>query len=138
MKDRAVIVIYHATEAKLLLRMRDGKPYRGLLDFVSGHHDTGEDALDCAYRALASATGISREDIALQHIMDFAYHTTQWCVQVFAGRLTREVELSGEAIDSLVWVDAEGNFFDVEQYAGEGYIGHILSHMEMQLFTTEE
>lgn len=132
MKSVSVIAVFNPQGDRMLLCRRTKAPYKGLLDFVGGKCEGGEDAVDCAYRELQEETGITREDIILGHVMDFVYHTTQWCVQVFAGRLMHEVTLV-EEINPLLWVDMDQDFYDETLYAGEGYISHILSHMRMQL-----
>lgn len=136
MKDLSVIILLDAAGGRLLLRRRGREPYKGLYDFVGCSRGGGEDALGCAYRALHEHTGFTREDIDLRHIMDFAYQATQWCVQVFSGHVARTLTLDGER--PLAWVDRGEDFFADETYAGEGYIGHILAHMEMQEQTPEE
>lgn len=133
MRGISVIVVFDRTGEKILLCKRTKEPYRGLYDFVGGKCERDEDALNCAYRELREETGIDREAIRLEHIMDFAYHTTGWCVQVFSGQLLRTVTLV-EEINPLSWVSVHEDFFDTAQYAGEGYIGHVLSHLRMQLF----
>lgn len=133
MNSISVVVVYHAIGDRLLLKRRARDPYWGLLDFIGDGCDRGEAATACAYRALQEAADIRKADIALEHIMDFAYHTTGCCVQVFAGQLEWNVRPpAGE--QALQWVRTDENFFDEKVYAGEGYIGHILAHMRMQLF----
>lgn len=133
MREMAVILVYSEDGARMLTHARTGDPYRGLYDLVGGRCG-GESALACAYRVLREETGIEREEIDLRHAMDFAYHTTQWCVQVFAGQLRGPLAVE----PPLCWVPLEGtDFFDAGVYAGDGYIGHILSHMRMQMFAPE-
>lgn len=134
MRQMVVILLYDPDAKQMLLRARASDPYRGLLDFVAGRCGAEETAQACAYRALEEETGIDRASAPLQHIMDFAYHTTGWCVQVFAGTAAQRVPVEAP----LCWVPLEGeDFFETTRYAGEGYIGHILAHMRMQLFAPE-
>lgn len=137
MKDRSVIVIHDASGTMLLLTLRGRDPYRGLYDFIGGSSESGEDAMSCAYRVLAEKTGLPKGDIPLEHIMDFAYQTTQACVQVFYGKLAQAFPLSQEET-RLAWMDIHDDFFDPLRYAGEGYMGHILSHLQMQLADSGE
>lgn len=131
MKDLSVVLVFNAAGDRILLCERTREPYKGRIDFVGGKCETNEVGMDCAYRELYEETGIAREDIALEHVMDFAYHTTQWCVQVYAGRLSRPVTLAQE-INPLFWSGLEEDFFDTVRYAGEGYMGHVLAHLRLQ------
>ena len=46
--------------------------------------------------------------------------------EVFAGKLNKDVELVEEA-NKLYWIDITENFFDVNKFAGEGNIGHMIN-----------
>ena len=48
----------------------------------------------------------------------------------FAGRLNKDKELV-EEVNKLYWIDATENFFDMNKFAGEGNIGHMLQQVEM-------
>lgn len=85
--------------------------------------------MDAAYRELFEETGISRGDIRLAHVMDQVYHCANCYVQVFAGRLGRDMDVYGDE-NELLWMDAAENFFDPARFAGDGNIGHILLTVE--------
>lgn len=137
MRSISAVVIYSPAGDRILLCQRARDPYQGLLDFPGGRCEGDESAQACAYRKLSEETGIGREAVLLSHVMDFAYHTTDWCVQVFSGQLERDVPLV-QGRHTLQWIRTDENFFDPNVYAGEGYIGHILAHMRMQLFAPGE
>ena len=61
--------------------------------------------------------------------MNFQYIMDNIELQVFVGRLNKEVELK-EEINKLYWLDISMNFFEETLFAGEGNIGHILSIAE--------
>jgi len=63
--------------------------------------------------------------VTLTHLMDFTYHLTDTELQIYVGKLNKEVVLQEEA-HSLHWINTNENFFDMTNYAGEGNIGHIL------------
>lgn len=35
-----------------------------------------------------------------------------------------------EEVNKLLWINKEENFFDMEKYAGEGNIGHMIEQVE--------
>ena len=38
-----------------------------------------------------------------------------------------------EEINKLEWTDINDNFFDINKYAGEGNIGHIIEEIKIEL-----
>ena len=104
-------------------RRRD--PYKGLRNLVGGKIEIGEAGLDAAYRELREETGITREDVALHHLMDFRYSLQQCYVEVYVGRLRSAGAVSGDE-NALYWSRLDDDFFDLSRYAGEGHIGHMV------------
>ena len=124
MKKYNVIFLLSPGGDELLMCRRGKEPYMGLLNLVGGKIEPGEDHLAAAYRELAEETGIGAGDVALRHIMDFTYYQPDCLLEVYAGRLAREVAVRGDE-NELLWVSADENFFDANRFAGEGNIGHI-------------
>lgn len=109
---------------------RISDPYEGMYNLVGGKIESGEDGFDAAYRELAEETGIERNDIELSHMMDFTYYNQNCYVEIYAGILDHSVELKPEK-HPLLWLDPENeNFFDLEKFAGEGNIGHMLEQVK--------
>lgn len=131
MQGYNLIAVFHKDMDKWLMCRRKKDPYKGLSNLVGGKIEAGEDGMDAAYRELEEETSIKREDINLTHLMDFSYPLDDCYVEVYVGRLKREVEVSGDE-NTLYWSDLEQNFFDSSRYAGEGNIGHILEHIELK------
>jgi 8-oxo-dGTP diphosphatase len=100
-------------------------PYKGLRNLVGGKVEPNEDSLDAAYRELYEETSVTSDMVDLLHLMDFTYYNPECCVEVYAGKLNRDVMVSGDEND-LLWVDANDDFFDMTRYAGEGNIGHMI------------
>lgn len=131
MQGYNLIAVFHKDTDKWLMCRRKKEPYKGLSNLVGGKIEPGEDGMDAAYRELEEETSIKREDINLTHLMDFSYPLDDCYVEVYVGRLKREVEVSGDE-NTLYWSGFEHNFFDSSRYAGEGNIGHILEHIELK------
>jgi 8-oxo-dGTP diphosphatase len=62
--------------------------------------------------------------------MDFKYYLHKCYVEVYVGRLKRDVIVSGDEND-LYWSDLNHNFFDMSLFAGEGNIGHMIEQVNM-------
>lgn len=122
------IMVYSSDGSKLLLCERRKDPYKGLYNLVGGKIEPSEDGFAAAYRELYEETGIQERDIELCHVMDFTYYSDYCYVEVYAGRLKREVELKEEA-NPLVWFDGREDFFDLSRFAGEGNIGHMAEYV---------
>ncbi len=105
--------------------IRSKNPYKGKLNFVGGKVEPGEDGVAAAYRELEEETSITHNDITLIHLMDMTYYTYRIQIQVYIGRLNKELTVAGEE-NQLIWLDADSNFEDMSRFAGEGNIAHII------------
>lgn len=130
MKKLNVIIVFNKENDKILMCKRTKEPYKGKLNLVGGKVEKDEDELYAAYRELEEETGITKNDIILTNLMNFEYKMSDMKLEVYAGKLNKDVKLV-EEINKLVWVDKNDNFFDVEKYAGEGNIGHMLKQVEI-------
>lgn len=136
MKKLNVILVYNKEENKILMCKRKKEPYKGKFNLVGGKVEPGEDKLHAAYRELKEETGITENDIKLTNIMNFQYIMQNMELEVYVGKLDKEIKLV-EEVNKLYWIDKNENFFDIEKFAGEGNIGHMLQQAEIyknQLF----
>ncbi|MBN2981060.1 NUDIX hydrolase [Cohnella algarum] len=130
MQGYNVLMVYNNEMDRLLMCKRLKDPYKGLSNLVGGKIEPGESGIDAAYRELFEETGISKEDIVLRHLMDFTYYLQDCYVEVYAGKLMRDVQVSGDE-NELYWSDLHRDFFDMSLYAGEGNIGHMIEQVRM-------
>ena len=130
MKKLNVIIVFNKEEDKILMCRRTKEPYKGKLNLVGGKVEKDEDELQAAYRELEEETAITRDDIKLINVMNFEYKLQDMELEVYAGKLNKEVKLV-EEINKLLWVDKNDNSFDIDKYAGEGNIGHMLRQEEI-------
>lgn len=130
MKKLNVIIVFNKENDKILMCKRTKEPYKGKLNLVGGKVEKDEDELYAAYRELEEETGITKNDIILTNLMNFEYKMSDMELEVYAGKLNKDVKLV-EEINKLVWVDKNDNFFDIQKYAGEGNIGHMLKQAEI-------
>jgi 8-oxo-dGTP diphosphatase len=128
MQGYNVLMIYNKDMNRLLMCERLKDPYKGLRNLVGGKIENGEPGLEAAYRELFEETTITKDNITLHHLMDFTYHFQGCYVEVYVGRLNRDVAVSGDE-NILYWTDLDHNFFDTSLYAGEGNIGHMIEHV---------
>ena len=119
------IMIFSPDGRKVLFCKRISDPYKGLYNFVGGKIEPGEDGAEAAYRELLEETGIGRDDVELSHMMDFTYYNQDCYVETYVGRLKRDVVLREEK-HPLCFLGRDEDFFDVERFAGEGNIGHMM------------
>ncbi len=125
MKKLNVILVYNKEENKILMCKRKKEPYKGKFNLVGGKVEPGEDKLHAAYRELKEETGITENDIKLTNIMNFQYIMQNMELEVYVGKLDKEIKLV-EEVNKLYWIDKNENFFDIEKFAGEGNIGHMI------------
>ena len=131
MKNMNVIVVFDNKLKNILMCKRTKEPYMGMYNLVGGKIEKN-DGLNEAYRELEEETNIKKKDIDLIHFMNLTY--TKWNkeLEVYYGILKNEVELI-EEVNQLEWIEVNNNFFDMNKYAGEGNIGHIIEEIKIDL-----
>ncbi len=130
MKKLNIIVVYDSEEKNLLFCYREKNPYKGLYNFVGGKVEIGENNLVAAYRELEEETAITKKDILLKHVMTFFYPLSNIELQAYVGKLKKEISLV-EEINHLYWFPVDENFWNLEKFAGEGNIAHILEQIKI-------
>ena len=96
MKKLNVILVFNKNKDKILMCKRAKNPYKGKLNLVGGKVEENEDELSSAYRELNEETGITKNDIILNHLMNFQYDIQDMELEVFIGILKKEVKLVKE------------------------------------------
>ena len=132
MKKMNVIVIFDKNLEKTLMCKRTKEPYMGMYNLVGGKIEKENDGLNEAYRELVEETNIKREDAHLIHFMNLTYVKWDKELEVYYGILNKDVTLI-EEVNKLEWVSINDNFFDMNKYAGEGNIGHIIEEIKIDV-----
>ena len=130
MKELNIILVYDKEKENILMCKRTKEPYKGKFNLVGGKIEENENHIDAAYRELEEETNITKHDITLIKLMDFKYEISEICLEVYMGILNKDVDLIDE-INPLSWIDVKENFFDMEKFAGEGNIGHIVEQSKL-------
>ena len=132
MKKMNVIVVFDKNLQKTLMCKRTKEPYMGMYNLVGGKIEKLDDGLNEAYRELSEETNIQKSDVDLVYFMNLSYIKWNKELEVYYGILNKEVELV-EEVNKLEWVDINDNFFDMNKYAGEGNIGHIIEEIKIDM-----
>ena len=132
MKQYNVIVIFNKDMNKTLMCKRTKEPYMGMYNLVGGKIEKQNDGINEAYRELFEETNISKSDVSLKYFMNIEYISFNKSLEIYYGILNKEVELV-EEVNKLEWVDINDNFFDMNKYAGEGNIGHIIEEIKIEI-----
>ena len=132
MKKYNVVVVFDKDFEKTLMCKRTKEPYKGMFNLVGGKIEKENDGLNEAYRELFEETGICNNDISLIHFMNIEYITFNKMIEIYYGILNKDVHLI-EEVNKLEWIDMNDNFFDMQKYAGEGDIGHIIEEIKIEL-----
>ena len=132
MKKYNVIVVFDKNMDKTLMCKRTKEPYMGMYNLVGEKIEKDNDGLNEAYRELYEETNISDKDISLEHFMNIEYIAFDKMIEVYYGVLNKDVVLI-EEVNKLEWVNVDDNFFDMNRYAGEGNIGHIIEEIKISL-----
>ena len=132
MKKMNVIVIFDKNLNKTLMCKRTKEPYMGMYNLVGGKIEKGNDGLNEAYRELFEETNIQKSDVDLVYFMNLSYIKWNKELEVYYGILNKDVSLI-EEVNKLEWVPINDNFFDMNKYAGEGNIGHIIEEIKIDM-----
>ncbi len=132
MKKMNVIVIFNSNITQTLMCKRTKDPYKGMYNLIGGKIEKENDGLNEAYRELYEETNISKDDVTLTHFMNITYVKWEKELEVYYGKLNKDVELV-EEVNQLEWVSIDENFFDMKKYAGEGNIGHIMEEIKIDM-----
>lgn len=130
MQGYNVIAIYNKSIDKLLMCKRKKNPYKGLSNFIGGKIEIGETSEEAAYRELFEETSILKNDTNLIHLMDFTYFLSDCYVEVYVGKLNKDIFVSGDE-NELYWSSLNCDFFNKSKYAGEGNIGHVIEQINL-------
>ena len=132
MKKLNLIVVFNKNLEKALFCIRAKEPYKGMYNFVGGKVEEGETNDEAAYRELFEETGIARSDIELEHFMDLNYFKYDNNLQVYYGILDHDVTLVEEK-NKLEWVTIDDKLLDIEKFAGNYNIPHIIAQIKVYL-----
>ena len=130
MKKYNVIIVFDKNDEKILMCKRVKEPYKGKFNLVGGKVEQGETELDAAYRELNEETGITKDDISLSNLMNLDYKMQDMELEVYTGRLNKDVSLV-EEVNKLYWINKTEDFYDNDKFAGDGNIGHMMKHIDI-------
>ena len=132
MRKLNLIVVFNKDLNQVLFCIRSKDPYKGLYNFVGGKVEENETNDNAAYRELFEETGISSNDIELDHFMDLNYFKYGNNIQVYYGILKHEVNLIEEK-NKLEWVTIDEKLLDNNKFAGNYNIPHIIRQIKVYL-----
>ena len=127
MKRLNLIVVFNKDLTKVLFCIRAKEPYKGLYNFVGGKVEENEPNDE-----LFEETGISSNEIELDHFMDLNYFKYENNLQVYYGILKNEVTLVEEK-NKLEWVTINEELLNNEKFAGNYNIPHIIKQIKVYL-----
>lgn len=132
MRKLNLIVVFNQNLEKVLFCIRAKDPYKGLYNFVGGKVEEGESNDEAAYRELFEETGISNDDIKLDHFMDLNYFKYENNIQVYYGILKHDV-IFVEEKNKLEWVTISDELLNNSKFAGNYNIPHIIRQIKIYL-----
>ena len=105
------------------------KEFTLFADRANEENETNDEA---AYRELFEETGISKNDIELDHFMDLNYFKYENNLQVYYGILKHDVNLVEEK-NKLEWVELNQELLNNNKFGGNYNIPHIITQIKVFL-----
>ena len=133
MRTVNIIIAYNLDRSKVLMLLRQENPYLGLYNFPGGKVEKNETILESCYRELAEETGITANQITLNHAMTFCYNFLDYELAIAVGEIDESVKLTPER-HPLTWISTNEDFEDRKRFAGDGNIQHILDVLKYSEF----
>ena len=115
MQGYNLIAVINEDSSAWLMCKRLKDPYKGQYNLIGGKIEPGENSLDAAYREL--------------FLLDYTFHIDECFVEVYVGKLHKEIDVYGDE-NELLWMDFDENYFNTAKFAGEGSLGQILEHIQ--------
>lgn len=106
-----------------------------MYNLVGGKIEKEDDRLNEAYRELSEETNIQKSDVELIYFMKLSYIKWNKELEVCYSILNKDVTLI-EEVNKLEWVSIDDNFFDMNKYAGEGNIVHIIEEIKIDMMAS--
>ncbi len=125
MKEYNCCILFDKNNENVLFCERMKDPYKGLLNFVGGKKEKNENSEEAAYRELFEETGILKKDVELKYFMGIDYAFLDYSLKLYYGILKTDIVLK-EELNPLKWLPIEQDYENVEKFAGEQNIGHII------------
>lgn len=119
------IVVFNKSVDKILFCKRMKRPYKGLYNFVGGKVEENETSIEAAYRELYEESGIDKASIELIHLMDTTYYPQEFILEIYTGILDKDTDLV-EELNPLEWITIDEDFANIEKFAGDKNIAHIV------------
>ena len=116
MRKLNLIIVFNKELNEALFCIRAKEPYKGMYNFVGGKVEEGETNEEAAYRELFEETGISKDDIELDHFMDLNYYKYENNLQVYYEILTINEDL-----------------LNTKKFAGNYSIPHMITQIKVYL-----
>ena len=132
MRKLNLVVVFNNDLSEVLFCIRAKEPYKGMYNFVGGKVEEIESNDHDAYREIFEETGISNNDIELDHFMDLNYFKYENNLQVYYGILKHDVTLVEEK-NKLEWVTIDDKLLDNSKFAGNYNIPHIIRQIKVYL-----
>ena len=132
MRKLNLIFVYNKDLSNVIFCIISKETYKGKYNFVGGKVEENETNNEAAYRELFEETGISKNDIELDHFMDLNYFKYENNIQVYYGILNHNVNLVEEK-NKLEWLELNEDLLNNSKFGGNYNIPHIITQIKIFL-----
>jgi hypothetical protein len=91
---------------------------KAFAEVITEQLKSAEDGLSAAYRELEEETAITKNDIMLTYLMDFTYYLSNIKLEVYVGRINKEISVHGDEND-LECIEINQNFLSMLPFSSD-------------------
>ncbi|HDX5390343.1 TPA: NUDIX domain-containing protein [Staphylococcus aureus] len=127
MQKTNLIPIFDRSFKNILMCKRVIPPFKNMYNFIGGKVEESESIESSVYREMLEETSLTCDDVILHPIMDITYYQDKQQIYVYSGVLNKKYVPSLNYEQPLYWIDLQSNFNDLDIFAGNGNLNHIIN-----------
>ena len=121
-----LIPIFDRNFKNILMCKRINPPFKNMYNLIGGKVEESESIKSSVYREMLEEISLTCDDVILHPIMDITYYQDKQQIYVYSGILNKNYIPHANYEQPLYWIGLQSNFNDLDIFAGNGNLYHIL------------
>lgn len=121
-----LIPIFDRNFKNILMCKRINPPFKNMYNLIGRKVEESESIKSSVYRKMLEETSLTYDDVILHPIMDITYYQDKQRIYIYSGILNKKYIPASNHKQPLYWIDLQSNFNDLDIFASNGNLYHIL------------